>query len=118
MKNNGADVCYAEDGFAAEELPREDGLYLMRLTMPRPEDTPLCSRIYLCRDPATDKTGYFTVEYDNLLGEAWFLCGWTPEGVHMNYGSAAALPDPDDPGYRAALDAEAEQVAGTFRGDR
>ena len=114
-QNNGLDLYYTEDQFSAMELPREDGLFLMLLTFPKPESNLLCSRIWLCRDPETDKAGVFTVEIDLFTGEAWFLCGWTPNGTHLNFGGASPLTDPSETGYREALDAEAGQIVELFR---
>jgi len=114
-QSNGLDLYYTEEQFSALELPREDGLFLMLLTFPKPESDLLCSRIWLCRDPRTDKAGVFTAEMDLFMGENWFLCGWTPKGTHKNFGSAVPLPDPSDTGYREALDAEAVRVVELFR---
>ena len=78
--------------------------------LPKPEDMTLCCRIYLCWNPETGTAGYYTVEYDNLLGETWFLCGWTANGTHMNYSIVSAVTDPEDPEYEAALEKELKAV--------
>ena len=109
-QNNGFDVIYTADDFSVTEFPQEDGTFLMLLIMPKPEDTPLCARIYLCQRAGSGDTGFFTVEYDNYFGESWFLCGWTKDGNHQNYGAAIALPAPDDPGYEEALNNEINMI--------
>ena len=110
MQNNGADPVYTAEDFSEEVLPQEDGSYLMRIILPKPEDSPLCGRLYLYWNPGTGEAGYYTIEYDNFMGEAWFLCGWSKNHDHLNFGGAAPLPDPSDPGYQKALDAEAAEV--------
>ena len=109
-QNNGLDPTYEEDRFGVREFPQEDGTEVMILTLPKPEDMTLCCRIYLCWNPETGTAGYYTVEYDNLLGETWFLCGWTANGTHMNYSIVSAVTDPEDPEYEAALEKELKAV--------
>lgn len=116
-QNNGLDLIYSQEDFAQALIQKDDGTSMMLVFLPRPEDTPLCSRVYLCWNPETDKKGYYTVEYDNFFGESWFLCGWSEEGTHLNFGGADALPDPDDPGYQAALDAETDTILNLMNSD-
>lgn len=104
--NNNADVFYAESDFSVRDIPRENGDTLLMLTLPKPEKTPLCARVYLYRSADGAGIGYYTVEYDDFFGESWFLCSWTKEGTHLNHGDVAALPDPADPGYEEALSKE------------
>lgn len=108
--NNGFDVVYPEDAFGMAEFPQEDGTNVMMLSLPKPEDSPLCSRVYLCWNPETGKAGYYTVELDSFFGEAWYLCSWSVDGNHLDYGAINALPDPEDPGYADALQAEISAV--------
>ena len=110
MQNNDTDPVYAKEDFSETVIPQEDGGYLMRITLPKPEESLECSRLYLYWNPTTSEAGYYTVEYDNFFGETWFLCGWDKDHNHQNYGGAAPLPDPSDPGYQDALDAEAAEV--------
>ena len=112
---NGWDDVYTPEYFTMTEYPRDDGLFLMLLTFPRPESDLLCSRIWLCQDPETGRAGIFTVEYDGFMGETWFLCGWTPKGSHKNYGGAWPMVDLADPASREALDGEIDQVIQLFR---
>jgi len=113
--NNGADPVYPEDRYRFEEQTLDDGTLLVRLTFPKPEDSLLCGRVYMLRNPETGEAGYFTVEYDTFMGEAWFLCGWTPNGNHMNYSGMDPLPSPDSTDYQAALDRETDAVIQLFR---
>ena len=113
--NNGADPVYTEDQFQYTEQSLEDGTLLIRMIFPKPEDSPLCGRVYMLRNPETGEAGYFTVEYEDFMGESWFLCGWTLKGNHMNYGGADSLPAPDSADYQAALDRETDAVIQLFR---
>jgi hypothetical protein len=115
VTNNGGDPVYTEDQFRYTEQTLDDGTMLIRMDFPKPEDSPLCSRVYLLRNAETGEAGYFTVEYDNFMGEAWFLCGWTPKGDHKNFGGAEPLPAEDSADYQAALDRETDEVVRLFR---
>ena len=112
MRNNGFDVVYNEKDFSVQVFPQEEGTEVILLTMPKPEDASLCSRIYLCRNAVTGEMDYCTVEYDNFFGESWFLCGWTKDHNHVNYSTIPALPEPEDPSYADALAAEIERILG------
>lgn len=116
-ESGGFDVVYHKDEFSQTQIQKEDGTRIMLVTLPVPEDTSLCSRMYFCLNQNDGKKGCFTVEYDNLFDAQWFLCGWTADGVHMSYSTAAALPDPADPGYQAALDAEIDAVLAILNSD-
>ena len=106
---NNFSVTYGEEEFSVRDIPQENGMKMLMITMPEPEETPLCCRIYLCYDPEKQAGAYFTVEYDNNFDDSYFLCAWTPEGTHMNYGYAAKL-DSDDPGFEDRLAEEAASV--------
>ena len=116
-ESNGLDPVYDKEDFGQASLQREDGTRVLLVTMPVPEETPLCSRAYLCLNKDAGKKGYFTVEYDNFLGEDWFLCGWTEDNIHMDYAGASPLPDPSDPEYEAALNKEVNKVLELMNSD-
>ena len=109
-EGSGFDPVYSPEDFSQAMIQKEDGTRIILAVLPVPEDTPLCSRIYFCLNPESGKKGCYTVEYDNLFDEQWFLCGWTEDNVHMSYGATSALPAPADPGYEAALQAETDKV--------
>ena len=89
----------------------DDGATVLLITLPRPEANTLCFRIYMVYRPSDGTAGYYTVEYDSFLGEAAFLCGWTADHAHMNYGGAQII-DGAVTGNEPELLAEALQVAG------
>ena len=86
------------------------GATILQIEMPAPEESPQCFRAYLVYDPQTGAAGYYTAEYDNLLGENALLCGWSAALEHVVYGGAAMVKKGSD-GYEAALLEEAKQVA-------
>jgi len=49
---------------------------------------PLCYSSYLFFDRAFKKLGFFCIEKGNGIGEMQpFVCSWSPEGEHSNYGN-------------------------------
>lgn len=108
------DLTYQESDFSFRELDL-NGIHMLVQEMPKPEDTPLCARIYFCYQPETKGAWYYTVEYDNFFGESYFLCEWTQDGNHMDYGVCPTV-DPAADNYEEALAAEAELVAQSILG--
>ena len=116
-QNNGFDVIYAADDFDQALYQADNGTWYMQVFLPKPEDMPLCCRVYLCWNPDTDQKGYYTIEYDNYFGDAWFLCGWTEDGVHMDFGTLDAPQNPDDPEYAALMAEEIDAVLELLNSD-
>lgn len=113
-QNNGLDLVFAKDDFSQEMIPQEDATRIIRVWLPKPEENLECSRVYLCWNPETSAAAYYTVEYDLFFDVAWYLCGWTADGSHENYGTIGALPAPEDPEYQATLDAETTEILRMF----
>ena len=107
---NGVDYPYQPEDYVEHWYTGEDGATILQIEMPEPEADTLCYRVYLVYNPNTGDAGYYTVEYDGMLGDAAFLCGWSQAHEHTNYGGAAIL-DKADGGHSAALLEEARQVA-------
>lgn len=63
--------------------------YMVQLTMPDPDVSPLCKRVYICHDEMLGNRSYYTVEL--TTDGNWMLCGWNSRGMHLNYGDC-----PDD----------------------
>ena len=59
---------------------------VLEIRMPKPEGTPLCSRVFICHDKNFENIRYYTVElsFDN----SYVLCGWDKGQIHLNHGSA------------------------------
>ena len=107
---NGVEYPYQPEDFAEHLYTTADGATLLQVEMPRPEDDAQCYRVYLVYNAATGDAGYYTVEYDGILGENALLCGWSQAHEHTVYGGAAVVDKADD-SYGTVLLAEARQVA-------
>ena len=109
-RENGVSSPYAESDYRVNRHDLDDGTEMLQIELPRPDANTLCYRIYMAYNATTGAAGYYTVEYDNLLGETAFLCGWSSAHEHINYGGAAVLTR-DSADYEAALAEELARVA-------
>ncbi len=109
-RENGIAHPYAEADYRVNRHDLADGTTILQIELPRPDANTLCYRIYMVHNAANGVAGFYTVEYDNLLGEAAFLCGWSQDHTHTNYGGAATLVR-GDAGFEDALAGELDQVA-------
>ncbi len=115
---NGFDTSYSAAEFDTREIMQDSGIRMMLLTLPRPESTLLCYRIYLCYDPETETAAFFTAEFDKYEGffdEGCLICGWKPDGTHEYYTEGKILPEKDDPDYEKALTEEATAILELMR---
>ena len=115
---NTFDTTFRAGDFSARELMRDSSVRMLMLTMPVPNETLLCYRIYLCLDPDSGKAGYYTAEYDRHEGfydEGCLICGWNPDRTHSFYTEGRILPDEDDPEYKKALAEEATVILNIMR---
>lgn len=87
FKNEGQENPYTPEQFRIEAAKPAEGIMMLKLIFPEPEDEPLCYCSYLFFDNDFEKTGYFCIEkgYDPD-DDSPFVCAWTPEGAHVNYG--------------------------------
>lgn len=114
----GFDQDYADGDFAVRDMMQDSGIRMLLLTMPDPESTLLCYRIYLCYDPETGTSAYYTAEfdkYDGFFEDGCLICGWKPDGTHQYYAEGRILPDRDDPEYEKALAEEAAAILNLMR---
>jgi len=102
---NGVEYPYTEEDYVKRWYSAGDAT-ILQVTQPAPEESPQCLRVYFVYDWQTQTAGYYTVEYENLLGETALVCGWTSAGEHLDYGLSAPL-DADE----ETLLAEARQIA-------
>lgn len=109
-RENHVESDYTVSDYLEHWYSSEDDTIILQIEMPKPEESPLCERVYLVYNGETDLAAYLTVEFDNFFGESNFLCAWTPEHEHVNYGSIAVI-ERDAQDVEEALLAEAEQVA-------
>ena len=97
------DITYQETDFGQDIVAQTENSVIIRCCLPMPEDSPLCKRVYFFWNLETDQKAYYTIEYDNFMGEAWFLCGWTEDGTHMDWGMIDTTADPDETGLEQEL---------------
>lgn len=107
---NGVKYPYQASDYRQNLYTGDGGVKILQIVMPEPDANTLCYRVYMVYNPETGNAGYYTVEYDDFLGVNSFICTWDAEGTHAMLDGAAIL-NPADAGYEAALAAEAEHIA-------
>ena len=65
--------------------------FIHRVVMPEPQFPPQCYCVYICHDADFANVRYYTLE--KSADDARFLCGWTKNGTHLNYGPTDEDPD-------------------------
>lgn len=110
VEENGIEPIYASWDFGEHWYVNSDGDTIVQATLPWPKTTPDCFRVYLIYNEASGQAGYFTAEYDDLLGENCLICGRDTEGNHAVYGEVP-VTNPTDEDYESALFREAATVA-------
>lgn len=81
---------YTVDMFKVSSLKIADEIMMVKISFPEPEEEPLCYCSYLFFDKAFEKLGYFCIEKGNEEGgRCPFVCSWTREGAHRNYGQCS-----------------------------
>lgn len=79
---------YSKEEFTVEAARLVEDILLLKICFPEPEEEPLCYCSYMLFDEKFEKKGYFCIEKGNEAGEYLpFVCGWTPDGSHLNYGN-------------------------------
>ena len=73
-------------------IRNEDTCMVLRVEMPEPEQALLCRAVYLCYGT---KGGYELYVTSELAEDgSYYLCAWSSQGAHHNFGDAPA--DPSD----------------------
>lgn len=75
---------YEEETFQVDAYDMGEGIKMIKITMPEPEEVPACHCIYLFFTDNFEKAQYFTIEKEEPQP---FLCSWDKEGSHVSYGS-------------------------------
>lgn len=112
---NGADPTYPEEDYVTHIYDLEGGGTLMQIELPDPDANLLCYRIYFLYDPQTGEAGYYTAESDTFTPDACFLCSWTQDGRHLDFGGVDAISR-SDANYAEALEAEAGKIVELAQG--
>lgn len=105
---------YSQEQFDMEAAKVTEDVMMMKIIFPEPEDEPLCYCSYLFFDQAFEKTSFFCIEKGNNMGNMRpFICSWSPDGSHSNYGSCSVEDGQD---YLKCADLHMEREYGLKRG--
>ena len=86
---------YRPEQFRQELIQVDAETYCLGFHFPPPEYEPLCDRAWLFFDMRFERAAYFCVERGNRVGDGaaapdapdpFFLCAWTEDHTHLNYG--------------------------------
>jgi len=81
---------YTEEQFDIETAKIAEGVMMMKIILPEPEDEPLCYCCYLFFDNNFEKLSFFCIEKGNEIGQMYpFVCSWTSDGAHNNHGNCS-----------------------------
>jgi len=81
---------YTEEQFDIETAKIAEGVMMMKIILPEPEDEPLCYCCYLFFDNNFEKLSFFCIEKGNEIGQMYpFVCSWTSGGAHNNHGNCS-----------------------------
>ena len=97
-REHGEENSYRPEQYSADLLTAPDGTKALRLTMPMPQESPECCRIYVFYDETGMNPGYFTIEKCREdAGQDHFVCRWLQiEGQPMMYMILADAGDKDE----------------------
>ncbi|MBQ9046815.1 MAG: hypothetical protein IJ120_02835 [Solobacterium sp.] len=96
FRKHGIENPYACEQFATEAIRITDSILVMKLCFPEPEEEPLCCCSYAVFDPLFTNMRYFCIEKGSAAsGELPFVCAWTEDGTHVNYGSCSFRENED-----------------------
>ncbi len=88
FEGEGVENPYIEDDFEVVVSKVTDDVKMLKIVFPEPEEEPLCYSSYMFFDDNFEKISYFCIEKGNTYGEDYpFVCSWTKEGEHENYGN-------------------------------
>lgn len=88
---------YTEDDFDIVLAKLDENLYMLKIIFPEPKTEPLCYCSYIFFDCSFEKTGYYCIEKGNSFSgkEEPFVCSWSKEGMHFNYGNCVMEDNKD-----------------------
>ena len=107
---NGVNPTYPEDDYISHWYTASDGSTLLQIELPEPDGNTLCYRIYFVYNAENGVIGYYTMEGDEMMEDAGFICTWDAEHSHTILGAMPVL-DKTSPDYQEGLFSEAVQIA-------
>ena len=78
---------YGEDPIKVEPFRVED-IIIARIIFPEPEEDPLCYESYAFFNSKDERAAYYCLE-KGQPGEEPFLCGWSEDGIHLNFNNCS-----------------------------
>lgn len=116
FQKEGVENPYSAEDFKVMAAKITDDVLLLRIGFPEPEEEPLCYCAYLFFDADYQKLGYYCIEKGNAeSGDLPFVCSWTPDEVHHNYGNCT-MEGHDD--LRRCMDVHMELMYNMKREDQ
>ena len=79
---------YGEEAIKVEPFRIKD-IIVARIIFPEPEEEPLCYESYAFFDTVNERAGYYCLEKGGTIDDEPFLCGWSEDGVHLNYNNCS-----------------------------
>ena len=107
---NGVDPTYAPEDYVSHWYTSSDGITIVQEELPDPEASTLCYRIYFLYNPGTGDAAYYTLESDDFVPNLCFVCMWTKDMEHVNYGAKNVF-DKSSADYQVLLFSEAEEIS-------
>lgn len=83
LNRQGIDVPVKEEEFSFALFPLSEETVMLVLDLPRPRAMNQCRTMYFCFDVEFRRPAVFTLE---LSYQCWYLCAWTANHIHLNYG--------------------------------
>ena len=81
---------YSPEDYKVTMQKVTDEVRMIKMEFPKPEEEPLCYCAYMFFDDTFHKISYFCIERGNSEDNEYpFVCSWTPDGAHHNYGMCA-----------------------------
>ncbi|MBE5943198.1 MAG: hypothetical protein E7264_11780 [Lachnospiraceae bacterium] len=87
----GVENPYKKEDFDVDAAKITDEVMMLKIIFPEPEDVPLCYCSYMFFNMDFDKIDYFCIERaEDNDSTCPFVCSWTQEGSHINYGRCSS----------------------------
>lgn len=108
---NGYDAnFYNEEDYVNRWYSADDGTVIVQVLLPEPDDNTLCYRVYFVYNAEENVKGYYTAESDTFTPDSEFICSWTEDGIHRNFGTVDLL-DKTSEDYESELLGQAQMIA-------
>jgi len=88
LERDGIENPYGENAIKVKPFSIKD-IIIAKIVFPEPEEEPLCYESYAFYDTSNDRAGYYCLEKGGAFDDRPFLCGWSSDGIHMNYDNCS-----------------------------